>query len=75
MMESLQHRGTPGQTLEYTEDTTRSSRATMLVQIEEDKGGLRKLSFVTKLSCVLAIKDMTQGFGVCLSDVLWCQRT
>jgi hypothetical protein len=42
-------------TCEDTEDTT------MLVQIEESKCDIRKMSYVTKLSHVLAVNGMGPG--------------
>ncbi len=44
-----------------TEDTS------MFEQIEEVKCAIRKLSFVTILSPVRAVKDKGQGYGDCLT--------
>ena len=41
--------------------------ATMLVQIEEAKCAIRKLSYVTKLSPVRAVNGMGPGWQVSLS--------
>jgi hypothetical protein len=43
-----------------TEDTS------MIVQIEEVKCDIRKMSFETVLSPVRVFKDKSQGCGVCL---------
>jgi hypothetical protein len=58
-MEYLQHRGSWGQTLWRTLKTH-----TILVQIEEEKCAIRKLSFVTKLSVVRSVKDKSQRVWV-----------
>ena len=48
-------------TCEDTEDST------MLVQIEEEKCDIRKMSLVTKLSLVREVKTKEQGYGDSLS--------
>jgi hypothetical protein len=52
-------------TCEVTEDTS------ILVQIEEEKCAIRKVSFVTVLSPVRAVKGKGQGYG----DSLTCFRS